>query len=305
VILTLTPNPSVDVSIEVDELIPDIKLRAELDAFEPGGGGVNVSRVLHRLGAPTVAVVAVGGLSGGVVASQLEATGVAISPVAVREDTRWAWMVYERASGSEYRLITPGVPLSPDEWRACLAAVEGVGGAVEYVVLSGGMPPEVPEGFVHDLAVVSARLGARLLVDSHGPTLAAAVAEQVYLIKPSRRELAELSGLAPADLDYEAAARDLVARGVANVVVSLGREGAFLASADQAVHVHAPEVEVVSTVGAGDAMVAGLLAGLLEGRSMPDALRLGVAAGTAACLTAGSRPCRPDEVRRLEARLSS
>ena len=304
-ILTLTPNPSVDVSIEVDRLVPDLKLRAELGAFEPGGGGVNVSRVLHRLGAPTLAVVAVGGLSGELVTSQLEATGVPISPVAVREDTRWVWMVHERARASEYRLITPGVPLSPGEWGACLSAVEAGGEAVDYVVLSGGMPPEVPDRFVHDLAGVSARLGARLVVDSHGPTLAAAVTEGAYLIKPSRRELAELSGLEPADLDYEAAARHVVEQGVANVVVSLGPGGAFLATPELATHVRAPEVEVVSTVGAGDAMVAGLLAGLLEGRPILDATRLGVAAGTAACLTANSRPCRPDDVRRLEAQLTS
>jgi 6-phosphofructokinase 2 len=307
-ILTVTPSPTVDFTAEVPELVPHHKLRARISAFHPGGGGVNVSRVLHGLGIDTTAVVAVGGLQGEVVIDRLDAMGIPNVAVPTVAETRWAEMLREHSTGIEYRLIAEADPLTEDEWRACVHAVESqvadpTSGA-RSLVLSGSIPPGVPDGFVHELAAVARRYDVPFLVDTSGPALGAAVEAGVDLIKPSRGELAALAGVTPAALDAEAAARELVARGVGAVAVSLGPDGAFVATRGAEARIRPPAVPVVSTVGAGDAMVAGILTGLTSGRDVIDATRLGVALGSATCLTPAGQPADDEDIARLDTALA-
>ena len=308
-ILTLTPSPTVDFSAEVPALVPDRKLRAGISAFQPGGGGVNVSRTLHDLGVDTTAVVAVGGLPGEIVVSRLVALGIDTVAVPTHADTRWAEMLRDRSTGLQYRIIADTPALAEDEWQACIAAVEARAAdplrPAGHVVLSGSIPHEVPDLFVHQLAQVCASLGVPFVVDTSGPALAAAVAARVDLIKPSRGELAALVGVGTGELDHVGAARDLVRRGVGTVAVSLGADGAFVASAEGEVRLRPPAEDVVSTVGGGDAMVAGILAGLERGRSMLDAARYGVALASATCLTPAGEAAHPDDVVRLDALLAA
>lgn len=307
-ILTITPSPTVDFTAEVDQLVPHRKLRAHISAFQPGGGGLNVSRVLHDLGIESTAVVAVGGLPGSVVVDRLSALGIPTVAVPTEAETRWAEMLREHSTNIEYRLIAETSPLTEAEWRACVQAVEAEVGASttpkRTIVLSGSLPPGVPDQFVQELTSIARRMDLPFLVDSSGPALAAAVAAGADLIKPSRGELAALAGVTPAELDHEAAARDLVDRGVGTVVVSLGPDGAFVATRGAEARFRPPAASVVSTVGAGDAMVAGILAGLTSGRDVIDAARLGVAMGSATCLTPAGQPARPDDVDRLDAFLA-
>jgi 6-phosphofructokinase 2 len=300
-ILTVTPSPTIDISVEVDHLERDHKLPAQLSTFQPGGGGVNVSRVLHRLGVPTAAVVAVGGTPGDVVTSRLAEAGVDVIPVPIAASTRWVELLQERSTGAEYRLVTNTPTLTTDEWRGIVAAVEARVDEATYLVLSGGVPPSLPPDFVHELARVAAAADVPFVVDTSGPSLAAAIETKPHLVKPSHNELAALMGVAPEELDHVDAARQLLERGAGTVVVSLGPDGAFVAAADVAAHVSTPAIDLVSTVGAGDTMLAGLIVGLSEGRSMLDATRHGVAHGTATCLTPGGEPALPGDVERLEA----
>jgi 6-phosphofructokinase 2 len=305
VIVTVTLNPTVDTSAEVDEMQPDEKLRAQNVVMEPGGGGVNVARVLRRFQMPAAAVVAVGGLAGGLIEEQLEAEDVPVVAVRIKDVTRRAVMVFDRATNQQYRIVSTGPTLAEEEWRACLHAVDAVadrGPAPSFIVLSGSMPPGVPEGFVRELAALATRHGARLVVDTSGPALATAVEAGAFLIKPSRKELAGLVHAGRDDLDVVAAATELSRSGVA-VVASLGPGGAVLAAGGEPVTIAAPPVEVLSTVGAGDSMLAGILAALDTGSSLAEAVRFGVATGTATCITAGSELCRLDDVRRLAAEL--
>ncbi len=308
-ILTVTPSPTVDFTAEVPALVPSRKLRAHISAFHPGGGGVNVSRVLHDLGIATTAVVAVGGLSGEVVVDRLGALGIPTVAVPTVAETRWAEMLRDHSTGIEYRLIAEASPLTEDEWQACVHAVKKAAGDPDRpagaVVLSGSIPPGVPDGFVHELAGVARGLGLPVVVDTSGHALAAAVEAQVDLIKPSRGELAALMGVTRAELDHESACRELVGRGVGTVVVSLGHDGAFVATRGAEAWFRPPPTSVVSTVGAGDAMVAGLVAGLAEGRDVVEATRLGVALGTATCLTPAGDPARLEDIERLEAALAT
>ena len=266
-----------------------------------------MSRVLHDLGVATTAVVAVGGLSGEVVVDRLGALGIANVAVPTSADTRWAEMLRDHATQTEYRLIAEAAPLTEDEWRACVKAVDTTAadplGPARTVVLSGSIPPGVPDLFVAELAAVARRLGVPFVVDTSGHTLAAAVEAGVDLIKPSRGELAALMGVSTHDLDHVAACRELVGRGVGTVAVSLGPDGAFVATRGAESRFRPPPVDVVSTVGAGDAMVAGLVAGLAEGRDVIDATRLGVALATATCLTPAGEAARTEDVARLDAAL--
>ena len=306
-ILTLTPSPTVDFSAEVPALVPDRKLRAGISAFQPGGGGVNVSRVLHDLGIDTTAVVAVGGLPGEIVVSRLADLGIDTVAVLTREDTRWAEMLRDRSTGLQYRIIADTPALADDEWKACVAAVEARMAdplrPATHVVLSGSIPHDVPDLFIHELAQGCAGLGVPFVVDTSGPALAAAVDAGVDLIKPSRGELAALTGVSTIDLDHVVAARELVHRGVGTVIVSLGPDGAFVASTEGEERLLPPPEEIVSTVGGGDAMVAGILAGLVQGRSMLDSARFGVALASATCLTPAGHPARTADVERIDALL--
>lgn len=259
--------------------------------------------MLHRLGVRTTAVVALGGMPGEILRAELEAEQVPMVAVPTAADTRRSATVLAVSTAEHYRLVTEGRGLAEREWRAAVSAVATSGRDTEFVVVSGSLPPGVPAAVIDEIGAVAHRLGARLVVDSSGPALRAAVDAGAFLVKPNRRELAELAGAGP-ELDVAAAARGLLDRGVHAVVVSLGSDGALLVAHDVEVHVPTAPVAVVSAVGAGDSTLAGILAGLVEGRSPADALRLGMAAGAAACLTGGSELCRPADVRRLHAVLA-
>lgn len=301
-IVTVTPNPTIDAWVEIDRLVPDHKLRTRQVALEPGGGGVNVARTLGNLGLESLAVVTAGGRTGALLVERLAAESIAAAVVPVAAETREALMVFDRSTGDEYRFVPAGPELAEAEWRAVLSAAESADGAPDFLVLGGSLQPSVPVAFVRELAAVAGRLGARFVADTSGPALEAAVGAGAFLITPSRRELAELVGAGELG-DLEAAARSVVERGVEVVAVSLGPEGALVVTASDAVHVPSHRVEVVSTVAAGDAMVAGTLAGLCRGRPLVDAVRLGVAAGAATCATTESHLCDADDIRALDASL--
>lgn len=304
-VVTVTLNPAHDLTAEVDELMPYRKLRGRLVAVDPGGGGVNVARVLRRFDVPVVAVAPLGGISGDQVLASLEREGVVVHRVATEIETRRSVTLWVRATSEHFRIVVEGEALPEAVWQACLDAAASIE-SPRFVVLSGSLPPGVPPEIVESFARQARRRGAQFVCDTSGPALAAAVRAGADLITPSRRELRDLvaPSVSLAEFDHRRAARRAVADGARAVVVSLGGDGAFLVTADGTeAELAPPPVDVLSSVGAGDAMVAGIVLGLLEGRSPAGALRLGVAAGTATCLEHGTEVCRPDQVMRLDAQL--
>jgi 6-phosphofructokinase 2 len=305
-VVTVTLNPALDLTVEVEELVAYRKLRGRLVALDPGGGGVNVARVLRRFDMPVVAVAPLGGISGQGLLAELEREGVSVRAVAADVATRRSVTLWVSATREHFRILVEGDPLAEQAWRACLDAV-GELDRPDFVVLSGALPPAVPAAVVTAFAEGARSLGSRFVCDTSGPALAAAVAAGADLVKPSVRELRDLvaAGESLRDFDYHEGARRAVALGVRAVVVSLGADGAFLAAVDGTeAEFRSPPVEVLSSVGAGDSMVAGILLGLLRGRSLPAAVRLGVAAGTATCMKHGTEVCAPDDVERLDAELA-
>lgn len=301
-ILTVTVNPALDVAVSVPSLVPEHKLRATDLRRDPGGGGVNVSRVLRRFGIESASWVTVGGAIGAELVELLEAEGIHPLTFPIDTSTRESYAVLDEARFLQYRIVVDG-PTIEDPAAMHDAIAEAAAGA-DVVVLSGGVAPGLPDRFYADLIdVIGEAHGVTTVVDTAGPPLAEVMTSTATLVKPSRRELASLVDWVPADRrEIALAAQQVLARGrVGALAVSLGSEGAMLARPDVApVWFGSPPVErVVSTVGSGDSMVAGMVAALIDGADLVDAVRRGVAAGSAAVLTPGTDLAHPEDVDRL------
>lgn len=299
-VVTLTLNPTIDSASEAEQVRPTRKIRTFNERYYPGGGGINVARVIASLGGAALPVYTAGGPTGGLLADLLRTQGFASTVIPIAGTTRISHAVYERTTGLEYRFVAEGPEVSEGEWRRCLTTVEALD--FDWLVASGSLPRGVPVGAYAELAAIAAARGARFVLDTSGPALAAAVAAGgVYLLKPSLGELAALVGRPLATLaEQEAAALELVAGGVAVVALTMGHHGALLAHRDGVLLLRPPPVVARSTTGAGDSFLAGLVFGLTTGRSVEAAFRLAVAAGTAAVLTPGTELCDPADVAELE-----
>lgn len=304
-IVTVTLNPALDCGCTVENVVPERKLRCESLLFQPGGGGLNVARVLTRFGAKVEAMWSAGGPTGSILAELLLSERVTHRPVPIREATRQNMTVCEAASGQQYRFVLPGPGLTLEEQSVWLSSVEGLSPAPDYLVLSGSLPPFVSPDFYAQLARRAPR-ASRVVLDTSGEALRASLEAGVFLLKPNLRELSHLVGQDfLGDDDIERAARSLVRRGAAQLVaVSLGRSGAMLVSETECVRINAPTVRVASTVGAGDSMVAGLVYGLMSQLPLAQVLALGVAAGSAATMRAGTGLCRREDVEALRRRIA-
>jgi 6-phosphofructokinase 2 len=300
-IVTVTPNPAVDVSMSVEKIIPVRKLRGSEPRRDPGGGGINVARVIKRLGGDVCAIYPVGGSTGDVLRKLLDREGVASKTFAIADETREDFFVSETATGQQYRFILPGPELSAGEWQECLDLLARSEPFPRFVVASGSLPRGVPDDFYARLARLAKTRGARMVVDTSGPALATAVAEGVDLIKPSLREMRELAGREPSDaFEWEDAARHLVRDGkVATVALTMGHLGAVLVTRDLVLRASALAIAPVSAVGAGDSFLGALIHGLAAGAALDDCFRRAVAAGAAALLNPGTGLCLPDDVERL------
>ena len=229
-IVTLTLNPALDVFTGTESVRPTHKLRCTPPRFEPGGGGINVARVVHALGGEVTAVFPCGGSSGMAFEKLLRESGVPIAPVPIAGATRESFTVDEEESGEQYRFVLPGPSLSDEELEQILETVGGVEGPPAYVIASGSLPPDCDPQIFRRLCALCGRIGARLVIDTSGDALAAVEGSCAFLIKPSLREVQELVGRELPDAAAECeAARELLARCFADViVVSLGDRGALL-----------------------------------------------------------------------------
>lgn len=306
-IVTLTLNPALDVSTSTDLVFSGHKLRCHGSRLSPGGGGANVARVINQLGGQALAVYTAGGTTGDTYRKLMEAEGIPALVVPVLGNTRQDFTVDESSSGKQFRFVLEGAEMNESEWRNCLRLVKRSMRAGGYVVASGSLPPGVPDDFYARVARMARDAGARCIVDSSGPALAEATAEGVFLVKPSRRELAEYVGrpLDTEESQVAAASMMLAACSTGYVALTLGESGAVLVSQGGTIRLDCPKVPVVSTVGAGDSFLAGFVLRLAQGFSITGALRTAVAAGSAAVMAPATELCRPDDVDRLEKEITA
>jgi 6-phosphofructokinase 2 len=303
-VVTFTINPAVDISTSVAVVRPAHKLRCAAPRRDPGGGGINVARVVTRFGADVLAVFTVGGPIGEHLKELVAREGIRSLTIPIRADTREDLAVVESETGQQYRFVLPGPALAEAEWRACLDALASPDIKPRFLVASGSLPPGVPDYFYASVVEIMRGSGAKdakIIVDTSGLPLQRALEAGVYLIKPNLREMRELLG-APMDREHDciAACGRLVKEGRAEVVaLTLGHYGAMLVTRDVALRADPVPIKPVSTVGAGDSFLGALVARLAAGREMEDAFRHAVAAGSAALLAHGTELARRDDVERL------
>jgi 6-phosphofructokinase 2 len=301
-IVTVTFSPSIDKSFTVPELVPDKKLKCSAPILDPGGGGINVARAIKILGGEATAVFPSGGYTGKQFNQLLTDKGVPAVIIESKNETRENIVVVDQSRNLQYRFGMPGTSVVQEEWKEILQVIDGMT-FIEYLICSGSLPPGVPEDIYVQLATIAKQKGAKCIVDTSGKPLKLAIEAGLYLIKPNLGELSAYAGKEYLNMDdAKEIALEIVASGRCEiVVVSMGANGAMLVTKDIVEIYNSPPVERKSTVGAGDSMVAGIVYSLSNNRRITDAVRYGVACGTAATMNPGTELCRKEDVEALYA----
>ena len=299
-VLTLTMNPALDVLTTYDKVESTHKMRCGPTLKHPGGGGVNVARVLHRLGTSCIAVYPAGGIIGQRHHELLRAEKVRSHIVPIAQETRESFSVHELSSGQDFRFVLPGPTMSALECQTCFDFV-AAHLPKQFLVLSGGLAPGVPSDFYARLTQLAKAQGLKVVLDTTGPALNAALQEGVYVFKPSLRELRDLTDQSlPDEASWTSAAQRLIQSHQTEVVaLSLGDQGAMLITATRAWRAQSLQVDVQTTIGAGDSFVAALVWALNQGETWLQAFRYAMAAGAAALLKPGTALSQADDIQRL------
>lgn len=297
--LSVALSPTVDLWGEAEQVLPGHKTRTTGTIYDPGGGGINVARVISRFGGDVEALYLAGGEIGSFLDRLLKNEGVRARRIDVDGQTRIGFVVREQATGLEYRFVSEGPVIKADELHSCCDIISS--GSWDYVVLSGSLPRGAPDDTYARMATCATSRRARVVLDSSGIALSAALEKShFFLVKPSRRELEKLVGRELDEQGVREAASAIVSRGAAELVaVSLGADGALLASSGGVLREAAIEVSAHSSVGAGDSFVGAMTWALAQGKSHAEAFRTGIAAGAASITAPGTRLCQPGDVHDL------
>lgn len=298
-IATLTVNPALDIAMEATEVRPGHKMRTRGATYDPGGGGINVSRVIHALGGDTVGLFAIGGCTGRFLEEMLGDAGVPCWTVTVPGTTRVSVTVQETSSGAEYRFVPEGALLQQSDADRFLALLADV--RADWLVASGSLPPGFPPDFYAQVARLARRRDMRFALDTSGVALEAALHEGIDLLKASLSEFQSIVGTHATDGNALAQeASRLAANGVAAMIaLTLGEHGAVLATSEQQFVQPALRVPVRSAVGAGDSFLAGLVLGLTRRQPVEEALRLAIATSAAAVMGRGTARVTREQVEAL------
>lgn len=298
-IYTVTLNPALDRAIAVDSLLPDDTVRVKAETVYAAGKGIDVSRVIKELGGHSVALGLVGGYEGLRLEGLLLNAGVVSDFTRIAGETRTNILLREESAGRQFVVSASGPEVGAAELGALFQKIRGLRDA-EYLILSGSLPRGVTTEFYGQLILAGRELGAVTVVDADGAALREAVAHSPCCIKPNIHELERLVGRTlETEAEILAAGRDLLDRGLEQVLVSRGRRGLLLCARDGALKAHGPEIEAQSTVGAGDSAVAGFVLARSRGLEARECLRWSCAAGVATAMTPGTELCHRKDVERI------
>lgn len=306
-ILTVTVNPALDISTDVSRVESGAKLRCGPPRFDPGGGGVNVSRAIAKLGGESRPFIAVGGATGAMLKQLLEAEGISPACFDIETLTRQSLSVYETASGEQYRFVLPGPDWNAELGQAMLAALSEALNqeiqAISYVVLSGSLPPGLPDSFYGDIVKLADAHGAKSVLDTSGVSLAATARgsdHPPFIWVMDQSEAEQIGGQPITGMDaLEELASTLQQRGLARIVVATLKEGGAAAVSDaDRLRIWPPKVDVLSKVGAGDSFVAGLVLKLAKGARLREACAYAVAAAASAVTTPATELCDGSQAER-------
>lgn len=288
-ILTLTVSPAIDKSTKFAGLVAEQKIRCEIPHFDAGGGGINVSKAITRLGGKSLAIFTVGGASGELLQDLVKKEGIDYQTIKTESWTRENFIAVDTLTNAQYRFGMPGPAITAKESKEILKSIEEA--KPDFLVASGSLSPGLGDDFYEKVAAISRKIGSKLIIDTSGAPLEKAIDEGVYLLKPNVGELAKLVKKESLEInEVDDAAREIIGQGKCEVVVvSLGPQGAVLVTKDICEHIPAPPVQKKSTVGAGDSMVGGMVWALSEGKDLSEMLRWGVACGSAATMNEGTQ----------------
>ena len=299
-IITITFSPSIDKSASVPAMLSDIKMRCSAPNTEPGGGGINVARVIKRLGGDVKAIFPSGGYTGMFLNHLLEEEKVPFESIKTKNETRENFVVFDESTKKEYRFGMPSNEIFEDEWQLMIKEIEEYE-YVDFIIASGSLSVGIPLNIYEELSKISKSKNAKLIVDTSGKALNYAVNQGVYLLKPNLEELGILLEIENLKIEnVEAAAKKLIQKKHCEIiVVSLGANGAMLITKEESHTIKPPKVKVKSTIGAGDSMVAGIVFGLSNNLSLKECLQYGIACGTATTMNSDSALCKKKDVLKL------
>lgn len=288
-IYTVTLNPALDRELTVPAIQYDAVLRATEVRIDYGGKGFNVSRALCALGERSVALGFLGGMTGHRFVKGLPSLGIAVDFVEIKDETRTNISIVTTNRSRYLKVNEPGPEISRVEQAALLEKIKGLAKSGDWWVLSGNLPRGVPADFYAQMIDLVQAAGARVILDTSGEPLKHGCEAGPFLVKPNAEEAAELTGIAVTTPDNARAAVLAITKlGAQHVFMSFGKLGALLFDGERAWFAAAPTIEEKNPIGAGDCAVAGLTWGLSRNLTTPEALRWGVASGSAAASLAGT-----------------
>lgn len=288
-ITTLTLNPSLDKSTHFSGLLAEQKMRCEIPRYDAGGGGINVSKAILKLGGQSFCIFTSGGSSGEMLETLITNQKIESAIIKTKNWTRENFIAFDDLSQAQYRFGFPGNELLDVEIDAILKSIQDL--QSDYLVISGSLNEGVSSDFYQKIAETAKASNIKVIVDTSGEALNKVLETGVYLIKPNIGELAKLIGVERLEMNEVApAAQKLIEKGCAEIiVVSLGPQGAVLVTANQTEFVAAPNVVKKSTVGAGDSMVGAMTWALSQNKSLKEVVQWGVACGSAATMNEGTQ----------------
>jgi len=300
-IFTLTMNPAIDKSAQVNQIEPDKKLRCQELSFTPGGGGINVARAIHNLGGEAKAIYPAGGPTGDMLEQLLEKENIHQYRVKTKNWTRENVSIIEETTNNQYRFEMPGAPLNEHETAQSLETFLKESQAADFLVASGSLPEGVPDDFYAKLAKKTHGTHSRLIIDTSGEPLKKLKGSGVFLLKPNLREFREFTGLELlSEEDQKQAGCELVNNGTCEVLVlSLGADGVLLVTRETQVRFRSPKVAVKSRVGAGDSTVAGIVLGLTQDMDLKEAVMFGISCGASTVMSPGNELCQKSDAERI------
>ena len=298
-IVTITINPALDKSTRFRGLVPEQKIRCESPRYDAGGGGINVSKAISRLGGESLCVFTSGGPIGEILEKLIEKESIEYKTIATQNWTRESFVAVDDNTNAQYRFGFSGDSISNTEKETIFKTIIDL--KPKYLVLSGSLNEGLLADFYQIIIEKVKPFDTKIIVDTSGEALQKALETGVYLVKPNVGELAKLIGVEKLEMEeVEAAAKKLIEKGSATiVVVSLGPQGAVLVTKDQTEFVAAPNVVKKSTVGAGDSMVGAMTWALSQNKSLKEVVQWGVACGSAATMNEGTQLFKAEDAKRL------
>lgn len=300
-IFTLTVNPAIDKSTRVNGIVPNKKLRCEEPEFDAGGGGINVSRAIGKLGGNSVALYFAGGPTGTHLSNLLKDESIDQEVIQTKSWTRENLSVTDSLNNHQYRFGMPGPQVSELEYHQVFDFYMQNLKREDILVASGSLAPGMPEDFYKELGKLVRQKNARYILDTSGKPLMKGIEAGVFLLKPNLGELSSLCGVEKVEVsEIRSLADDFFDKyDCEMLVVSMGARGAVLLTHERTLHVPTPAVHQQSTIGAGDSMVAGMVFSLSRGHTPAEMVRYGVACGTAATMNPGTQLFKREDVERL------